>query len=140
MVGELPLRPEAVPRALHRQAGSQPTDRLFREGALYDLFVQDLRQVFVEGVGPDGLVQEVLGFRNFGLPLDALPGNRCVSLWHGLSDDLVPPAMAYQMALRLPNCEAHFVPGGHFVAVEIAGQIVTRLRQLLDAAAARGSA
>ena len=69
-----------------------PSDRkLFRAGPLYDLFVQDLRQVFVEGVGPDGLVQEVLGFRRFWLPLDALPADRCVSLWHGLGDELVPP-------------------------------------------------
>ena len=112
-----------------------PSDqRLFRTGDLYDLFVQDLRAVFLEGRGPDGLVQEVLGFRRFRLPLEALPGDRRVCLWHGLADDLVPPAMAYEMARRLPSCEAHFVPGGHFVAVEIAGQIVTRLRQLLDAA------
>ena len=118
-----------------------PTDRrLFREGALYDLFARDLRQVFLEGIGPDGLVQELLGFRRFRLPLSALPGERRVSLWHGLSDDLVPPAMTYQMARRLPSCEAHFVPGGHFVAVEIARQIVTRLRQLLDAAGAQGVA
>ncbi len=115
-----------------------PADRrLFRNGDLYDLFVQDLRQVFQEGIGPDGLVQELLGFRNLRLPLEALPGNRYVSLWHGLSDDLVPPAMTYQMSRRLPYCEAHFVPGGHFVAVEIAGPIVTRLRQVLDAADAQ---
>jgi pimeloyl-ACP methyl ester carboxylesterase len=116
-----------------------PTDRrLFREGALYDLFLQDLRQVFLEGIGPDGLVQEVVGFRKFELPLGTLPADRRVCLWHGLSDDLVPPAMAFEMAWRLPCCEAHFVPGGHFVAVEIAGQIVMRLKELLDTARAPG--
>jgi hypothetical protein len=41
--------------------------------------------------------------------------------------------MAFKMALALPNCEAHLVPGGHFVAVDIAVQIISRLRQLLDA-------
>ena len=40
--------------------------------------------------------------------------------------------MACKMALELPNCEAHLVPGGHFVAVDIAGQIIARLRQSLD--------
>jgi pimeloyl-ACP methyl ester carboxylesterase len=110
-----------------------PADQtLFRNTALYDLFVQDLRQVFVDGNGPENLAQEVRGFRRFHLPLESLPADRRVALWHGLSDDLVPPAMSYQMARRLPNCEAHFVPGGHFVAVEIAESIVMRLRRLLD--------
>jgi pimeloyl-ACP methyl ester carboxylesterase len=117
-----------------------PADqRLFREGPFYDLFLQDLREVFLGGNGPEGLAQEVRGFRNLELPLDALPADRRVCLWHGLADDLVPPAMAYQMARRLPCCEAHFVPGGHFVAVQIAGQIVARLRQLIDAAGTQGS-
>jgi len=40
--------------------------------------------------------------------------------------------MAFKMALVLPNCEAHFVPGGHFVAVDIAAEIISRLRQSLD--------
>ena len=30
---------------------------------------------------------------------------------------IVPPAMAWKMAQTLPRCEAHFVPGGHFVAI-----------------------
>jgi hypothetical protein len=40
--------------------------------------------------------------------------------------------MACKMALELPNCEAHLVAGGHFVAVEIAGQIIARMKQSLD--------
>ena len=40
--------------------------------------------------------------------------------------------MACKMARELPNCEAHLVAGGHFVAVDIAGQIIARLKQLLD--------
>jgi len=55
-----------------------------------------------------------------------------VTLWQGLSDNIVPPAMAWKMAQTLPNCEAHFVPGGHFMAVNFAGQIIARLTQLLD--------
>jgi pimeloyl-ACP methyl ester carboxylesterase len=45
----------------------------------------------------------------------------------------VPPTIAWAMARALPNCEAHLVPGGHFMAVEAAEQIIARLRQLLDA-------
>jgi pimeloyl-ACP methyl ester carboxylesterase len=110
-----------------------PSDRaLFENCVLSNLFRQDMDQVFRVGCGPESLTQEVVGFRNLRLPLETLPRDRRVVLWHGLSDDLVPPAMSYQMARRLPNCEAHFVPGGHFVAVSIAEQIVTRLRQLID--------
>ena len=116
-----------------------PDQRLFRRGDLAGLFMQDLHQVFDNGNGPDGLAQEMRGFRNFWIPLRALPAERCVALWHGLADDLVPPAMAYQMARRMPNCEAHFVAGGHFVAVEVATRIMSRLRQLLDAASCFGS-
>jgi hypothetical protein len=36
------------------------------------------------------------------------------------------------MAQLLPRCEAHFVPGGHFVAITISAQIMVRLRALLD--------
>ena len=55
-----------------------------------------------------------------------------IVLWHGLSDNIVPPAMACAMALSLPLCEAHLVPGGHFVAVDIADQIIARLRRSLE--------
>jgi surfactin synthase thioesterase subunit len=43
--------------------------------------------------------------------------------------------MTWKMTQTLANCEAHFVPGGHFVAVDIADQIIARLRQLLGEAA-----
>jgi pimeloyl-ACP methyl ester carboxylesterase len=113
-----------------------PADRrLFREGKLYDLFLQDLVQVFVEGQGPEGLAQELVVFRNFAIPFGELPRERRVALWHGLDDDLVPPAMAWALSQRIPNSEAHFVPGGHFVAVEIADQIIARLREVIDQAA-----
>jgi surfactin synthase thioesterase subunit len=36
------------------------------------------------------------------------------------------------MAQEIPDCEAHLVPGGHFVAVDVAEQIIARLRQHLD--------
>jgi surfactin synthase thioesterase subunit len=42
--------------------------------------------------------------------------------------------MTWKMAQTLPRCEAHFVPGGHFVAITISDQIIARLKQHLDAA------
>ena len=40
--------------------------------------------------------------------------------------------MAWKMVHALPNAEAHFVPGGHFMAIDAAGQIIARLRQMLS--------
>ncbi len=94
--------------------------------------MQDLHQVFTAGVGPITLAHELALYRNYGVSVPDLPKDKQITLWHGLSDNIVPPAMACQMALSLPNCEAHLVAGGHFVAVDIAGLIIARLRQLLD--------
>jgi pimeloyl-ACP methyl ester carboxylesterase len=104
----------------------------FQRKEVYDLFMKDLHQVFIEGRGPETLAQELAIYRNYGFSLADLPADRRVTLWHGFADNIVPSTMAWAMTQTLPNSEAHFVPGGHFVAVDIAGQIIGRLRQLLD--------
>ena len=111
---------------------SLPDQVVFKRKIVYDLFMQDLHQVFTVGVGPITLAHELALYRNYGVSLRDLPQDKRITLWHGLSDNIVPPAMACAMALVAPNCEAHLVAGGHFVAVDIAGQIIARLRQLLD--------
>ncbi len=109
-----------------------PDRFLFRTTSLYDLFRQDLHQVFVEGQGAESLAHELRLYRYAGFSFGLLPKDRRVVLWHGLNDDLVPPAMAWALSRYLPNCEVHLVPGGHFVAVEIAGRIIARLRELIE--------
>ena len=104
----------------------------FQRKEVYDLFMKDLQQVFTDGKGPETLSQELAIYRNYGFSIGDLPADRRVTLWHGLADNIVPATMAWAMTQTLPNSEAHFVPGGHFVAVDIAGQIISRLRQLLD--------
>jgi pimeloyl-ACP methyl ester carboxylesterase len=111
---------------------SLPDRILFQRGEIYDLFMKDLHQVFTEGQAPESLSQELTLYANLGFSLAELPSNKCVTLWHGLDDNIVPPSMAWQMAHVIPNCEAHFVRGGHFVAVDIADQIMARLRTLLE--------
>jgi pimeloyl-ACP methyl ester carboxylesterase len=106
--------------------------QLFQRKEVYDLFMKDLHQVFTEGRGPESLAQELAIYRNYGFALKDLPAYRRITLWQGLDDNIVPPAMAWQLTQALPNSEAHFVPGGHFVAVDIADQIISRLMQLLD--------
>lgn len=109
-----------------------PDQGVFRRRQVFELFLRDLHQVFTEGVGAEGLAQELTIYRNYGFSLRALPPDRRVTLWHGLSDTIVPPAMAWAVAQFLPNGEAHFVLGGHFVAVDVASQIIVRLKEQLD--------
>jgi pimeloyl-ACP methyl ester carboxylesterase len=111
---------------------SLPDQITFKRKDVYDLFMNDLHQVFTVGVGPRSLAHELKLYRNYGVSLGELPHDRPITLWHGLSDNIVPPSMACKMALELPNCEAHLVEGGHFVAVDIARQIIARLKQSLD--------
>ncbi len=115
-------------------AGSCRADRvLFRRPDLRRLFLGDLHQVFrVARQGPEGLAQELRLYRDLGFPLRDLPSDRRVVLWQGLDDDVVPPAMAYALARQIPNAEAHFVPGGHFVAVDIADRVMERFGQLVN--------
>ena len=111
---------------------SAPDRELFERRDVFDLFLKDLHQVFTEGNGADGLAHELTIYRNYGFSLGSLPISRRVVLWHGLSDWIVPPAMAWKMVHALPVAEAHFVPGGHFMAIDAAGPIIARLRQILS--------
>lgn len=106
---------------------SRPDRALFQKAEVYDLFLRDMHAVFDQDRAAEGLAQELSLYRNFGFNLRALPADRRVTLWQGLDDAIVPPAMSWEMSQRLPLCEAHFVPGGHFVALEIAGRIIDRL-------------
>ncbi len=110
---------------------SAPDRRLFARREVFDLFLKDLHQVFTDGNGAVGLAQELTFYRNYGFSLESMPASHRVTIWHGLSDNIVPPAMACKMVHALPNAEAHFVPGGHFMAIDAAEQIIARLRQLL---------
>jgi pimeloyl-ACP methyl ester carboxylesterase len=109
-----------------------PDRALFQRKEVYELFLRDLEQVFTVGQGPDTFAQDLYLYRNHGFSLEDLPEAPCVTLWHGLDDIIVPPAMAWSMTTALPRCESHFVPGGHFVAIEISGLIVDRLMQKLE--------
>ncbi len=106
--------------------------KVFEREEIFDLFLLDLRQVFIDGNGPETFAQELRLYRNYGFSLADLPGDRHVTLWQGLDDIIVPPAMAWKMAQTLPHCEAHLVPGGHFVAITISDQIIARLKQHLE--------
>jgi pimeloyl-ACP methyl ester carboxylesterase len=111
----------------------RPDQELFQREDIFSLFLRDLDQVFVEGNGPETFAQELRLYRNYGFSLADLPPEPRVTLWQGLDDVIVPPAMCWTLSRALPNCEAHFVPGGHFVAITISDQIIARLNQHLQA-------
>jgi len=115
-----------------------PDQRLFMRKDVYDLFLRDLHQVFTDGNGAVGLSEELSMYRYRGLSLKELPPDKRITLWHGLDDIIVPPAMTWKLARALPSAEAHFVPGGHFMAVDAAPEIIARLRQQLDATLSGG--
>ena len=110
----------------------EPDRVLFQRQDIFDLFLCDLRQVFIEGNGPETFAQELRLYRHYGFSLSDLPAESHVTLWHGLDDIIVPPAMAWQMTQALPCCEAHLVPGGHFVAITISELIIARIKQHLE--------
>jgi pimeloyl-ACP methyl ester carboxylesterase len=111
-----------------------PADQeLFRRREVFDLFRKDIEQVFSNPKGPEGMSQELALYRNFGFSLGDLPADRRVTIWHGMTDNIVPPAMAWKMVQTLPNAEAHLLPGGHFMAIDAAGLIIDRIRQQLAA-------
>jgi pimeloyl-ACP methyl ester carboxylesterase len=111
---------------------SAPDQELFRRREIFELFLKDIDQVFANPSGPDGLAQDLSFYRNCGFSLEDLPTSRRIAIWHGLTDNIVPPAMAWKMVQALPNAEAHLLPGGHFMAIDAAGLIIARLVQQLN--------
>lgn len=106
---------------------------LFRGRALRETFLGDMHQVFESPHGPESLAQELRIYRDYGFALADLSPRVGVTIWQGLDDDIVPPSMAWALTRRLPNREAHFVPGGHFVAASIADRIIDDLARRVEA-------
>ena len=128
----IPGGPLAIPRPVHRGGVADPTACSSGGRPLYETFLRDMHEVFEAGQGPESLAQELRLYRNHGFSMADLPEGRCVTLWQGLDDDVVPPSMAYAMLRTLPDREGHFVPGGHFVAASIADRIIDRLVEQLE--------
>ena len=52
-------------------------------------------------------------------------------IWHGEHDVLVPPVMSKYAASCLPGAEVMLRPGGHFMVLEYADEVVQRMRSAL---------
>jgi pimeloyl-ACP methyl ester carboxylesterase len=118
-------------RALVRTWSASDRNMFERED-VFNLFLKDLQQVFDAPAAAEGLAQELRFYRRYGFAIETLPADRPVTIWQGLDDNIVPPAMAWSLARALPNAEAHLVPGGHFVAIDVAERVIDRLVRQLD--------
>ncbi len=105
--------------------------QLFTRPEVRRFFLNDLHEVLVPGTAAAGLVQELRLYQNWGFRLEDVPASAQVVLWHGQDDVLVPPAMSEYVASRLPAAQVVFRPGGHFMMVDHAGEMVQELRGLL---------
>ena len=77
--------------------------QLFARKDVYELFMRDLHQVFTDGNGATGLSHELGMYRYRGLVLADLPRDKCITIWHGLNDVIVPPAMGWKLARAPPQ-------------------------------------
>lgn len=75
-----------------------------------------------------GIARELVIFgQPWGFPLEE--ARTRVHLWHGEADWLVPPAMGRRVASRLPNVDAHFIPGaGHYWVFDNVPMLLRTLR------------
>jgi pimeloyl-ACP methyl ester carboxylesterase len=86
--------------------------------------IADLRESYRQGTTV--MAADLLQYsRPWGFGLDEVATT--VHLWHGEQDPSVPITVARQMAASLPHCQAHFGAGGHLMACDHAGEILTAL-------------
>jgi len=97
------------------------------DSAVRRILQADLEEVLVRGAGERTLVEEMRLFFRWGFRLTDVPATTRVLFWHGVDDLLVPPSMARHMASAIPTSEVQVVPGGHFLAVQIAEEVAGQL-------------
>jgi pimeloyl-ACP methyl ester carboxylesterase len=120
------------------QTWSRADRRLFERPEVRALFLADVRQVLVDGEGPNNLAKELGLYFRWGFRLSEVPAAARVLLWHGREDRLVPAFMGEYVAQAVPGAELTLLPGGHFTAVPHAEEIVGRLVAALRAGASPG--
>ena len=103
-----------------------PCDRKILDRPLVrDVMLQNIRTAFEHGpTGPSadfGIIA-----RPWGFPLDGIKVP--VTVWHGLADTYVPPAMGSYLAEHIPAARYHQFPGeGHLLVVEHLEEILRQI-------------
>jgi pimeloyl-ACP methyl ester carboxylesterase len=122
--------PEAFLSRLVRR-WSRADQALFTRSAVRSFFLADLKQVLTEGAGPAGMVQELQLYQRWGFRLEDVDPRAKVLLWHGRQDTLVPAAMSEHVARHFPDAELTLYPGGHFMVLDHAEEVVQRALAVL---------
>jgi pimeloyl-ACP methyl ester carboxylesterase len=122
--------PERYPNGV-MEARCAADQVMFADPCFLKVLHADLEDVLVRGAGVRALVWEMQLFFNWGFRVQDLPGTTRVLFWHGRDDSFVPPCMSRYMAEHIPNSEAAFIPGGHFLAAHIVPEVLSRLGSAL---------
>jgi pimeloyl-ACP methyl ester carboxylesterase len=115
-----------APQLARRQSDTdrQTTQRLLARPGAQQATIADLQESYRQGTTV--MAADLLQYsRPWGFGLAQV--TTTVHLWHGEQDPKVPLTAARQLAARLPDCRAHFGPGGHLMACDHAGEILNTL-------------
>ncbi|KAI1177018.1 Alpha/Beta hydrolase protein [Nemania sp. FL0916] len=94
--------------------------------------IRSVFEAFQQGTAPLVRESQLLTWTGWGLPLDEMPDNRRIVIWHGTADGQSPIAMVRDLARRLgPRCcelrelegETHFT----LASAEYLGQVLEEL-------------
>jgi len=124
--------PQRFTQAMSRrlpEADRLTTQRLLARPGAQAALIGDLRESYRQGT--TAMVADLLRYtRPWGFGLDQVTTR--VHLWHGEQDPRVPIIAARQLAAGLPHCHTHFGSGGHLMACDHAGEILTTVTGAFD--------
>jgi pimeloyl-ACP methyl ester carboxylesterase len=111
------------------EADRLTTQRLLARPGAQPAFIEDLRESYRQGTTT--MAADLLRYtRPWGFGLDQV--TTPVHLWHGEQDPKVPITVARQLAASLPRCHTHFGTGGHLMACDHPGEILTTVTSAFE--------
>jgi pimeloyl-ACP methyl ester carboxylesterase len=111
------------------EADRLTTERLLARPGVQAALIEDLRESYRQGT--TAMAADLLRYtRPWGFGLDQV--TTTVHLWHGEQDPRVPITAARQLAASLPHCHTHFGTGGHLMACDHAGEILTTVTSAFE--------
>jgi len=111
------------------EADRLTTQRMLTRPGAQPAAIADLRESYRQGTTV--MAADLLRYsRPWGFRLEDV--TMTVHLWHGEQDPKVPITLARRVAASLPRCQAHFGAGGHLMACDHAGEILTTVTTAFD--------
>jgi pimeloyl-ACP methyl ester carboxylesterase len=105
-------------------ADRQTTQHVLARPYAQPVLLEDLQESYRQGTTV--MAADLLRYsRPWGFRLEDV--TTTVHLWHGEQDPKVPITIARQLTGSLPDCQAHFGPGGHLMACDHADDILNTL-------------